>query len=634
MTAPSPSVDIRKNNVIRLRTNPEWLPEKYHNRAERINISVKPTAGECRALEYKEFQTPSEWAPKNRKVTYGPLKGSSWDNDFMPHMRGVMDASFFPSVRVIGNCKSPQGGSSAGAETIISYVADNCPGDALIVYPDKITAAKRSTDYLQPVFTESPRLRGLLTGSDDDMASLRIKLRTMLIYMGWAGSATSLGNVSSQYLVGDEVDKWVIQATKKEAETIKLFFERMRSFRYTGKAWLISTPTLPSGPIWKYMNEEAQVIFDYWIPCPECGKYFPMSAKHIKVIAETRDPKKIEEEDLSRYVVPCCSIMMDDWQREKQLRKGLWHSRVPDDQVGEQIPMEMWDYLEEYHPSKICFHSPGWISPLVSNSEILASFFRGLTSVKAMQYYDNQIAAQAHVASKQIRKADVILKLKDARPSGLVPGNGQVACLVAGVDTQTDSFIYTIRAVGWGIEQPSWLIRSGEVTSKEKLIQYLLEDSYQDAAGLYYPVHLAVIDTGGDRTSEIYDLCALHPGRLQAYKGASGKKAQPHSFTTIDTYPGTNKLIPGGVRLAICDTHYYKDKLAGKLRKTIDDPGAYLFHSEITEEFANQMCAETVDQRGFWENPKKLANHFWDCSVMEQVGIDILQVKFWQQGAE
>ncbi len=623
MTSPAPSTDISKTRTIRLRTAPSWLPEKFRQRLERIRIIFKPSSGERRFFRRRKVVPPSSWAPGNRVVTYGPLQGSRWDNSFMPHMRGIMDASFFPSVRYIGNCKAPQTGSSAGAETMLGYIADMQPGPALITYPDRDTSSKRSTDYLQPMFTKSPRLRAMLTGTSDDLASLRIKLQTMLIYMGWAGSVTSLGNISARYLFGDEVDKWPRKASKKEANPLKLFYERFRAYKYGGKCWLISTPSDTEGPIWVYMTREAQVIFDYKIPCPECGRLHTMSDKHIK-FGEERDPKAIEEQDLARYAFPCCGALVDDRGRIKALQHGVWHAR--------EDGRELFAYLKAEKPRKICFHSPGWISPLVANSEIAAAFLRGLKDPEDMHYYDNQIKAIAHIPYRQNRKEETILALRDDRPEGLVPGNGVVCTLVAGIDTQDNSFFFSIRAFGWGLTQESWQIRHGEVDSFEALVEILFNHEYRDSAGLYYSVHTAVIDTGGHRASEVYDFCRRYPGRVLAYKGASGRKPNPKSSTVIDTYPGTKVRIPGGLVLWLCDTHHYKDLLAAKLRIKKDDPGAYHFHKDTTEDFARQMCAEYVDDRRLWQCPKNKANHYWDCSVMELVAADLMQLKYHERG--
>lgn len=655
MTRPAPIADIRKTQVVRLRNTPTWLPEKFHQRTERLRVTFATTQGERRLFRRRKPVPPSKWAPANRVVTYGPLEGSRWDNSFMPHMRGIMDASFFPSVQQIGNIKVPQSGSSAGAETMLGYIADMQPGAVLITYPDRDTTSKRSTDYLQPMFTRSPRLRSLLTGSADDMASLRIKLQTMLIYMGWAGSVSSLGNISARYLFGDEVDKWPVQPSAKEAPAIKLFFERARSYKYGRKIWLISTPTLQSGVIWQYLLNDAEVLFTYHVDCPDCGTHQPMGFDQIHWEGgRGADPLQIETEDGASYVCLHCGILWNDRKRSRALQAGIWraYGKGTDwvKQTGSgKTPLsgdgrELSTYLRACHPTKIAFHSPGWVSPLVSHKEMAAAFLRGLKNGGAMHYFDTQIKGVAHIPQRQTRKEDAIFALADDRPDQLVPGGGVVAALTAAADTQDDGFYYEIRAWGWGrqdgtgTEQNSWQIRYGFVTSFEALADVVFNTQYQDVTGLYYPVHMLVIDAMGHRTKEVYDFVRSYPGRSQAYKGASGRKTNPQTWSTIDRYPGTKQLIPGGVRLLTADSHYYKDLLAGALKVPSDDPGAWHMLASINEndvkgaDFASQMCAEYVDERGLWICPEGKANHYWDCSVLNVIAEDLLQIKYWPKG--
>ncbi|PIE72083.1 MAG: terminase [Deltaproteobacteria bacterium] len=633
MPRPAPAIDIAACQTVRLRSSPLFLPEKYRRRSRRQTIKFTPTAGERRLFRKKRYLPPSQWAPKNRTVTYGPLAGASWDNNFMPHLRGVLDAVVHPAVRYVANLKAPQTGSSAGAETLLAWWADMLPGPALVVYPDRETGRKRFKDYLTPVFRNSPALRNLLTGKDDDTSSLRLGLQTMLIYLGWSGSVTSLSNVSARYLVGDEIDKWDLKSSKKEANSLSLFYERFRSFTYGGKCLLLSTPSDESGPIWQFWLQQAEARFVYYIPCPDCGKFHPLAEKNI-IFGECRDPQEMERQGLARYLFPCCGTLTDNRGRIKALRQGEWRHYLGPVDLREEAAAEsspgknLQQVLDGESPSKIAFHSPALISPLVSISEIAASKMRATKDPEAAHYHDNQMRAVAHTPFRQNRRIDTVLSRRDDRPEGLVPGGGVVAALLAGVDTQDNSFVFSIRAFGWGMIQPSWGVRYGEVDSLAALEKVLFETEYRDADGLFYPVLLSVIDSGGHRTTEVYDFARQHPQQVAAYKGASGRKASPYSKKIIDRYPGTRTPIPGGVELYICDSHHYKDHLAGKMRIKPDDPGAFLFHADTDEGYATQLCAEYVDDRRLWQCPAGRANHFWDCLVMEQVAADLLGLKW------
>lgn len=641
MTATVPSIDLKKTKTIRLRTSPSWLPPGLRNRPSRIKLRYQPCKGERRIYRRRKKINPSDWAPKHRKVTYGPLAGSYWEREFMPHINGIMDASFHPSVKEIGNCKSPQGAASAGNETLIGYLTERRPGPILVVYPDRDTARKRSTDYLQPMFDDSPCLSRLKTGIEDDMSSMRIKLQVLLLYMAWAGSATSLGNVSIKYLFADEVDKYPDTPNKKEGGIMGYIRQRVTSFKYGAKIWWISTPTNITGQITKYMTEDAEVIFDYHAVCPHCGHLQLMDFEQIMRSFDkslNNDPKTMQAKKLAGYVCKGCGVIWSDRDRDKAVKTSAGaHWRARDDKGYEDNlghGREMWEYLRAENPEKICFHSPAWISPLVSLSEIAAQWMRGLKDKDEMKTFLTQYKAEAWKEYQTVRKTEAVMILRDERPEGLVPGNNQVAALVAGADTQDYSLIYNIQAIGFGLERESWQIRHGELDSMAALDKAIFEHEYKDADGKVYPVHLMVQDAMGHRTSEVYDYSLTRPGRIVPYKGDGRRKTTPITWSRRDSYPGTNKPLPEVVNLLNGDANFFKNMVARKLKVSPTDPGALHLHSMVTEEFAQQLCAEYLDENGLWQCPSGKPNHYWDALYMCFVAADVLQIKFWPNPAD
>lgn len=611
--------------VVRVRANVSWLPERYADRQKRLVIRYRPSPGERRLLGKKRRVQPSIWAPRYRKITYGPLEGSYYDPDFMPHMNGIMDAAALPHVQEVTNCKAPQTGGSANWETFLGYKADLDPASALIVYPDRDTAAKRCNDYLQPMFKTSPRLRRLLTGYSEDMAKLRIKLQTMLIYMGWAGSVTSIGNVSVRYLIVDELDKCPDQPSKKEAKFEGLVAERTTAFDRFGslKVWN-STPTLYPSKIASKLRE-MDIVFDYHAACPDCGHVQRMEFDRIDFGGE-RDPEAMERQNIARYVCAACGVLWDDRKRDQAVRAGQWRAR--DD------GRELFAYCRAERPKKIGFHSPAWISPLNSLSKCAAAFLRGIKDREELIYFVTQIKAEEFVPVEQQRQEDIILALRDDRPEGVVPGGGVVCALVAGADTQDKGNYYWIDAVGWGLEGERWRIRAGYVETEAALARVIFGTEYKDADGNVYPVQLLVRDAMGHRTTDVYQFCLQHPGRCVPYKGATGRMSKPWTKTVRDRWPGTNKPIPGGLDLYTCDSHHYKDLVASKLAIKADDPGAWHLDRDCTEEQARHLCVEVKDERFLWQNPAGRPEHYWDSAVLSFIASDLLQLKFRAKPAE
>jgi len=611
---------------------PPWMPEEVaaaaFNGSPRL-IRIDWSAPERRVMRCRKTMSPAEWAEKHRVVTYGPLKGSRWDHDFMPHMRGILDAAAHPAVKIITNCKAPQTGSSAGMETFLAWAADQDPGPALIVYPDRDTASKRSQDYLQDVFRLSPRLRDLLTGLDDDMARLRLKLTTMLIYMGWAGSVTSIGNVSVRYLFLDEVDKYPDTPNAKEASTMDLVLERVRSFKFRAKVFIISTPTIETGPV-RQAFQNADVRFDYHASCPACGRYVRLEWDQIRWPylddgadgpEEARvDPKAVLKGKMARYVCQECGSLWDDRARDKAVRGGEWFAR--DD------GRPLMRYLDEEAPEQIAFHSPAWISPLVSLSECAAAYLRGRRDPQASKYFATQIKAEPWKEVVIETTEDQVLEARCDLAPQTVPE--EAIALTCGVDMQRDGFWFAVRA--WARTYVSWLIHYGKVQTWGDLEDLLFGAEYPMADGRRMRIFRAGLDTGGtggdgkvSMTEEAYFWLRRNGRgrgcRVWGTKGASRPLAGKVSLgKPLDKAP-SGKPIRGGLQIVSLNTEALKDALRYRLEvaaTTGGDMAAFL-HRETGLDYVAHILAEEKrrDKNGRekWVQVRR-DNHLLDCEVI------------------
>jgi phage terminase large subunit GpA-like protein len=594
----------------------KWKPEG----APRVHRFC-PASAERKALRRRRAVPVSKWAERHRVLTMSSMPGK-WRNDVTPYLAGIMDASFSPCVQEVDVCAAPQVGKRELVNHGIGYAIDRQPGPAMFVYPDQITAKENCMDRVLPMISASTRLSTYRTGVADDEASLRINLQHMPLYFSWARSASRLSNKPVRYMVCDEVDKYPDTAGKREADPISLAKKRTTTYKWNRKIWTLSTPTTESGPIWRALNA-AQVVFHFHVRCPKCGAWQLMIFDQIRFDKDCRDPERMVAEQLAAYECDLCGGHWDDAMRDRAVRLGEWRDSV--------TGAELQAYLRAHRPRHVGFHLPSWLSPFVSLSECAAAFLRGLKDKVAMRDFMNAHKAEPWVEYTQERSEDRILQLRDDRPRYLVPGGGQVACLTAGIDTQSGRggyFVYEIRAWGWGMAHESWQICEGEVGSFEALAEVLWGRQYLDAAGQRYLVRLALIDAMGHYTAEVYDFCRTNRGRILPLKGERTMN-RPHAFTQVDTYPGTNKPIAGGLKLLRVNTTHFKNALSSKLEVHPADPGAWHLHSEATEDWARQLCAEYVDDKGHWVCPDHKANHGWDVSAYNLAAADLLGVKAW-----
>lgn len=605
-----------------------WLPPSLCNRPEDRTIRIRFSGPERKVYRKRKAIPVSQWCERHRVVTLSSLPGP-WKNEVAPFLAGIMDASFFPSVRDISLCKSPQTGGSEAVNNCIAYAADRAPGPTLYVYPDELTARENCQDRITPMFTSSHHLRELMSGRDDDAGALKIKLAGMPIYMAWSRSVARLANKPCRYVVNDETDKY---QTSNQAETDPLHLSeaRLTTYRWSSKHWKISSPSTEKGYIWQSLLS-AQVIFEYVAVCPTCQGHQVMhfgdkdSRGGIGWPADQRDPDVMELRELAWYECEHCQANWSDYQRDKAVRSGYWRARSDG--------RELFAYLAAERPRRIAFHLPAWLSTFVSLSRIAAAFLRCKPDGKhldlnAHKNFCNTFLAEPWFEYRQDRKEDTILALRDDRPEGAIPGGGVAACLLAAVDTQDNGFWYELRAFAYGQAQTSWGVRAGFVDSAAALESVLFAQQYQDADGNRLHVQTAVIDAMGHRTAEVYDLCRKYRGRLIPLKGEQ-RLTTPHTWSNIEYYPATKKPIPGGLKLLRVHTGHFKDVLAGKLEISPADPGAWLLHSDYTEAWASHLCAEFINESGAWECPSGKANHGFDCGVYLLALADVLGVRFW-----
>jgi len=613
--------------------------------AGRTPVSFAFSPAERRVMRKPVDKGPVRWVEANRTVTHGALEGAKMRMEFTPHMAGQLEAAALPFVRCVAVCAAPQTAKTTMVHSAIGYFMDVSPGPVLSIYPGQGAARENCEERAQTMINSSPRLRRMKTRNPDDFSKNLIKLQHMAWYFGWSGSAMSVSDRSIKILDLQEVDKYAERANAREGGIIEFAEIRISAFPHDHKIFITSSPTVESGPIWQALTRDCEVIFDYEVMCPHCTGRQMMVFEQIKwphgADGHSLDPLEIKSKKLAWYECSHCHKKWDDRLRDQAIQTRTWRQRPDDDSEGE----EMMRYLRQHRPARIGFHQPSWISRLVSLSTVASDFLmandrtRSRSRRRALLHnFLNKHKAEPVFDWEKQRAESAIIRLKDDRPMGVVPGNNQVAALVAGVDTQDDSLVYVIRAVGWGLNQTSWLVRFGIVKPDKggdsdfvKLERILFEDVYQDEAGLYYPVHLAVQDAMGHRTDEVYNFTRRYSARMRAYKGAPGRRSSPFTETTRDKFPGSKKAIPGGVQLLTCDSHYYKDMLSERLRNQPGEPGCCYMCDEITGDYARQMTAEyRDDERRLWQCPEGRANHYWDCEVMAQVAMDYLQIRFWQ----
>ena len=489
----------------------KWLPPfLLKNMAGgRLEYTGSFSKSERQIMRKRKKIRPSKWAPQNRVITLGKLQGP-WRNEVTPYLAPIMDAMALPYVRTIIISAANQIGKSEVVHTFVGWCIDHNPGPVQYNYPDRLTGSENCKDRIIPMIESSPRLRGYLTGYDDDKTSLRVKLSHMPIYIGWAGSESRAENRPIKIMIFDETDLY--QTKANQTDYIDRGEKRCITYQHDHKIIKLSKPRFEHDPISMALlgkpdedppkAPEAQVVFDYYVKCPGCGEYHLMTDENIqwekepdgKGGARDPDPERMESQNLAWYDPPCCGMLWNDNLRNRAALDGEMQSRRRDQ--GEKVEggIEMFKYLDKHRPRKIGFNLPSWISSFMGLSKVAAAKIRAMADPKKEQDYENAHRARAYRKVAIVTNKEKILSAKCALPAQTVPDDA--LALTCGIDVQKRGFWFAVRA--WAFDYTSWLIHYGTIPLWEDVEELLFKTLYPSEDGArHYRVFRAAVDTGG-----------------------------------------------------------------------------------------------------------------------------------------
>jgi phage terminase large subunit GpA-like protein len=539
---------------------------------------------------------PSEWAEAYRFL---PPEGNAEPGRFRfertPYMRGVVDAIHDVGVQEIVIVAGTQVGKTTALESLLGYWVDNDPGPTLIVKPSEADVGEYIKERIRPLIDSS--LSQHASQSRDDNTLRSIKLDTMPMYFGWAGSPGSLASRPCRYLLLDEVDKYPPFAGR-EADPVSLAKERLATFLHRARVVMTSTPTTREGAIWQAWESCGDQRY-YFVPCPHCGESQRLVWGQVKwPRLAIEDPIKrgdaIENDRLAWYECGKCRGRIEESHKVKMLLAGEWVGG------GSKSP-------------RVGFHLNSLYSPWRTFAAMAAEFIRAENDIGAtMNFRNSRLAEPFENVAKTFKPSVIRDRMSGAPVVGIVPDWAQA--IFATVDTQKDWFKVHIRA--WAGGYRSQLILEAACQSFDEVYRIAFETAYPTTAGAKTAAHAMLIDSGGNRTDEVYQF-SLRDQRIKPTKGASHKMRRPWSMTTLAS----------GVQLFMIDTEFFKDMLSRLVSDP--DPAKWQVHSTISEQYIAEMASEhkVIDRNTSklrWvKKSQGLRAEAWDCEVLQCAAADM-----------
>ena len=524
------------------------------------------TAYQRKALESlmpPEDLTVSEWAEKYRMLDSktSALPGP-WRNAMTPYLIGVMDALLDYETEEIVLCKASQLGGTEAILNALGYIIQQDPSPTLVVYPSDTLAESISKNRIIPMIKVSPTLRKRYRANESKKQELQFD--GMYLILEGSNSASGLSSYAARFLFMDEVDKYP-GASAKEADPISLARERTKTFVNNKKIFIISTPTITTGHIWKSL-QGCDVEKHYFVPCPHCGKMIELKWSQVK-FPDGEGMSYADRAEMAMYVCPECDAIITDQHKPQMLRQGEWRT------VKQNSP----------HGKRVGFWINTLYSPFVRFSDMVREFLASKDDPEKLQNFVNSWLAEPWEDTNLKTSADMVLERQTHLPELIVPSWAKL--LTAGVDVQENCVYWTLRA--WGNHIRSQNIAHGQAVSLEEL-ERIMNLSYQrEDGGAPMVVNLALIDSG-DQTDMVYDFCAANSEWALPSKGASTKMYTHYRMSKVNK--PTSRAY--GMDLVLVDTDKYKDMIAGRMRKKIDEKGSWTVYAGCDREYAEQVTAE------------------------------------------
>lgn len=554
----------------------------------------------------------SQWAEKYRMLDSktSALPGP-WRNSMTPYLVGVMDALGDYETEEIVLCKSAQLGGTEAILNALGYIIQQDPSPTMVVYPSDVLAESISKNRIVPMVQASPSLRERYQPFESK--KLELQFDGMYLSLVGSNSPSNLASKAIRFLFLDEVDKYP-GASAKEADPIALARERTKTFG-NRKIFITSTPTITTGHVWKAL-QNCDIEKHYFVPCPHCGEMIELKWSNVK-FPDGEGLSYADRAEAAHYVCPECKGIITDQHKGQMLRLGEWRA------VKQNSP----------YGRKLGFWINTLYSPFVRFADVAREFLASKDDSEKLQNFVNSWLAEPWEDTKLKTSAGLVMERQTDLGEGIVPAWAKL--LTAGVDVQENCVYWTIRA--WGNHITSQNIAHGQAVSLRDLERVMNFSYPREDGGPPVVVNLCLIDSGFE-ADMVYDFCAANSEWALPSKGSSAAMYTHYRISKVNK--PTSRAY--GMDLVVVDTGKYKDMIAGRMRKKLDEKGRWTVYAGCDMEYAEQVTAEhkvnvkkggrTVPQ---WVQKHSHGdNHYLDCEVYALAAADILNVRYLQLDEE
>lgn len=600
----------------------------------------------------------SEAAAKYRKVYNPPVVNALWDNDVAPYLREPMDTLESRDFTTVCFVSAAQ---SLKTEIILNWASYGIvcdPSDFLLVEKSQTEAKNFSLMKLDRTLRNSPDLQSRLIQrrTANNVFDKKFKSGAFL-NLTWPTVNAASGKTIRRVALTD-YDR-MPQDLGGEGSPYDLFSQRPKVFKRLGMTYVESSPSFdvmdhrwrPGTPHEAPPCEGIIGIYNrgdrrrrYW-PCPHCGEHFEPD---FSLLRWPNSTDLMESAEQAYMACPHCfetnGAMILQHMRQELDYAGVW---LRDGEIIDK------DGKRSGKPRRSDIASFWLKGPATAFGQWKVMVHKYLSAMEEYESTGNDRPLKTTINTEQglpyippnmrdARAPEDIMSTAEDFGQYLVPEG--VRFLIASIDVQKHRFVVQVHGVKPATntmdlvvidrfdilkserrdeDNERYLINPASYSEDWDLItSQVIEKTYElaDGSGRHMAIRMVGCDSGGragvtNRAYEYYrKLKTLGYGaRFQLVKGEP-KKSAPR---VQKSYPDSerkdrNAGARGEIPILLLNTNILKDWVDAALGREEPGAGFIQFADWLPIEFYKELCAETRNQKGEWENLKKLRNESWD----------------------
>lgn len=590
-----------------------WYPSKKY---------LEPVQNAVNTYNIPEFKFPSQFAEEEFFLTKGYASPSK---KFKLHKWQKMPVDSITDYSTIILCGCVQYGKSLISEVILWWIQKYRKVNSLCVYAKKETIEDVVQDRFRPSLYQIPSLRELWSGDPNDLTIKKLTLNNSIIRIASSHVRDDIASHPAGHIYLSEIAKYrrskIAEANSKAFDVVKLARGRQGAYGRTGNKSAVfeSSPLEIGDPLYIEMNRSGVLNLEWFVPCPNCGKYqmllFDQEHRQIQEIPNNKgefdhDPQRIRLDNAARYVCLYCEKDIKDEDRIAMNDRGVWArcTDVIDDQGNILTKWPKTDTIS-FRWSRLIDYTFKW-------SECLARFFEASrcgNPILLKDFLNEDMAVFWENKIKEYESNWLNSKCLTYNIGDPVIPEG-VLVVVCGIDTQDNRFYFVLR--GFGRRKESWLLDCDEILvnmgsdqSKEEVFDIVRErierKRLYTADGRELFINFGLMDRGGHKSAFVDYICQNTP-YLYPYIGAVTKlhpliEKNDKEGIYLGNTENLSRIVANDVEL---DTWHLPQDV----------------HEEYKKQFVRQYEKEIIEKDGTKTRKWKKGgdDHYRDCENLIQ----------------